>query len=127
MSWLLEVVKVLLEDGGKGGDRTSLEKPTHQRSGRSKRTNGGTAVGTPAAVSVVVTVVLVPLRAHVGHRVGDASGGVRRRLHHGLTLSDSAGRVKGFPVWVVGMKVAGSHSPETLGNVFGNYSSIPKS
>jgi len=93
VSWLLEVVKVLLEDGGKGGDRTSLEKLTHQRSGRSKRTNGGTAVGTPAAVSVVVTVVLVPIRAHVGHRVGDAGRGVRRRLH-GLTLSDRLAGIK---------------------------------
>ena len=93
MFWLFVVVVVLLEDGGKGGDCTRLEKLTHQRSGRSKRANGRTAVGTPAAVSVVVTVVLVPIRAHVGHRVGDASGGVRRRLH-GLTLSDRLAGIK---------------------------------
>ncbi len=105
MFWLFVVVVVLLEDGGKGGDRTRLEKLTHQRSGRSKRPDRRTAVGTPAAVSVVVTIVLVPIRAHVGHRVGDAGRGVRRRLH-GLTLSDGVGRVKWFLARILGTKVA---------------------
>lgn len=80
-------MKVLLEDGGKGGDRTSLEKLVNHLLLVSERTDRRAAVSTPTTMSVVIAVVEVPLRAHVGHRVDVAGGGVRRRLH-GLTLPD---------------------------------------